>query len=347
MIQPGAQPEEEADTAAFSFARAVDEARRDFPKETANTTFIDGSAVDAYEKLYAWAVEQKFRTIEWERMLAPRFEEKQAAVATGHNGGMLMIMHPDRPSNVFPDAPDKCNHYTFDHELGHLVAPKGSGRGIKPDLAENVADSFAVLRGLQRGTLVKENLAVLSSHRDACFLLYGGLSHLTSMAIDAIIINPRHTDFMSLTSRQTAHIATRNAEAFDKPERLMNKFAQVAKIGSPDLESDLLHLAESLEQRLHALTEICMKASPSSMTFYLAARIVVSAIDARGATYVGQYVPLQGGVTHWQDLKEAILQRAGDRDIGGRQAMRGKSEALPPETGFMAKIKRALTPLRI
>jgi len=346
MVQPGGQPEG-ADTPAFSFARAVDDARRDFPKETANTTFIDGSADDAHEKLYAWAVAQKFRTIEWERILLPQFEGKQAGVVPGHNGGMLMIMHPDRPSNVFPGATDKCNHYTFDHELGHLVAPKGTGRDVAPDLAENVADSFAVLRGLQRGTLVKQDLAALSAHRDSGFLLYGGLSHLTSMAIDSIIINPRHTDFMSLSPLQTARIATRHAEAFDKPARLMEKFEQVAKIGKYRPEDGGLPLEERLEQRLHALTEICMKARPASMTFYLAARIVVSAIDAGGATYVGQNVPLQGGAAHWQDLKEAILKRAGDRDIGGRQAMLYKVATRSEENSFMAKIKQALMPLKI
>lgn len=334
-------------TPPFDFERAVEEARRDFPKQTQHVTFLDGSRPDAFEKLYAWAVEQKMRTIQWDRMLAPWFENKNAGAIPGMNGGMLLIMHPDNPSNTFRGDADKCNHFTFDHELGHIVSPKGSGPDIDADTAENVADSFATMRGLQRGTLHKPDLERLSALRDAGFLLYSGLNHLTSMAVDAIAINPRNTDFISLTPQETARLASRHGLAFDKPPRLMEKFEKVAKIGKPGYDDDGLPLTERLEQRLHALTEICMKAKPSSMVFYLAARIVINAIDHGGATYVDEPVRLNGENPHWQDLKESILKRAGGRDIGARKALETESLSHPRDSSFIGKIRQAFTPLKI
>jgi hypothetical protein len=76
-----------------------------------------------------------------------------------------------------------------------------------------------------------------------------------------------------------------------------------------------------VEARLHALTEIAMNAPKSSMSFYLAARMIVNAVENNGVSYAGQYVKLDGQNEHWQSLKDAVLTRAGDRDIGARKAV--------------------------
>ncbi len=303
----------------FDFDAAVAEAKRDFPAETENVTFINGDDPDARERLFKWAVSQKMRTLEWDRMLAPMMDNKLCCAMPGHNGGTVLLVHPAAPSLRFGEDHDKSNHYSFDHELGHIITKRGIGSGA--DVAELAADSFAALRGLQRGTLSKQDIKRAADMNDAGFLMYCGLSHLTSMTLDAIAINPKNIDYISLSPKETAALADKHAKAFELPTRSYNKLAPIDEIGKSTWNDDGLPLEERVEARLHALTEIAMNAPKSSMSFYLAARMIVNAVENNGVTYVGEYVKLDGQNEHWQSLKDAVLTRAGDRDIGARKAV--------------------------
>lgn len=311
----------------FDFDAAVAEAKRDFPAQTENVTFINGDDPEAREKLFKWAVSQKMRTLEWDRMLAPMMDNKLCCAVPGHNGGVVLLVHPSAPSMRFGEDHDKSNYYSFDHELGHIVTRLGMGHG--QDVAEHSADSFAALRGLQRGTLTKQDVKRAADLNDAGFLLYCGLSHLTSMTLDAIVINPKNIDYLGLSPQKTAALADQHAKAFELPNRTYNKFAPIDEIGKPKWNDDGLPLEERVEARLHALTEIAMNAPKSSMSFYLAARLIVNTVENNGVTYAGTYVPLDGQNTHWQSLKDAVLTRAGDRDIGARKALQDSALTRP------------------
>jgi len=308
-------------TAPFDFDTAAAEARRDFPKACENITFINGDDPDARKKLYEWAVSQKMRTIEWDRLVAPMMDNQLSCAIPGHNDGFVLLMHPSAPSMRFGEDADKSNHYTFDHELGHLVTAKGMGRDLEQNVTEISADSFAALRGLQRGTLDKKDLQRAADMNDAGFLMYCGLSHLTSMSLDAIAVNPRNTDYISLTPQETAKLASKHAAVFAHSGRTQTALEAVGAIGKATYNDDGLPIAERVEARLHALTEIAMNAKTSSMPFYLAARMIVNAVEHNGVTYNGKHVPLDGQNEHWQSLKEAVLTRADGRDIGARKAV--------------------------
>ena len=313
----------------FDFDTAVAETQRDFPVESRNITFINGDDPDARDKLFEWAVSQKMRTLEWDRMLAPMFDNQRSCAMPGHDGGFVLLVHPSAPSMRFGEDTHKSNHYTFDHELGHIVTKRGIGHGA--DIAEHSADSFAALRGLQRGTLSKQDVKRAADVNDAGFLIYNGLSHLTSMTLDAIAINPKNIDYMSLSPKETSALADKHAKTFELRSRIYNKFAPIDEIGKATWNDDGLPPAERVEARLHALTEIAMNAPKSSMSFYLAARMIVNAVENNGVTYVGQHVPLNGQNEHWQSLKDAGLTRAGDRDIGARKAVQ-TAEITRPKT---------------
>lgn len=319
----------EKKTKPFDFDAAVAEARRDYPKETQDITFINGDDPDARQKLYDWAVSQKLRTLEWDRMLEPMLDNKLSCAQAGHNGGFVVLVHPSAPSMRFGEDHDKANHYTFDHELGHIITKKGMGHGA--DIAEHAADSFAALRGLQRGTLDKKDLQRAADMNDAGFLIYCGLSHLTSMTLDAIAINPKNIDYVSLSPKETAALADKHAKTFQMKFWSYNKFAPIDEIGKPNFHDAGLPPEERVEARLHALTEIAMQAPTNSKTFYLAARIIVNAVEHNGVTYAGMHVPLDGNNPHWKSLKDAVLTRAGDRDIGARKAVQSP-ELTKPKT---------------
>lgn len=333
-------------TSKFDFDQVVAQARRDFPEETAQTTFINGDDPDALDQLYQWAVSQRKRTIEWDNM-EPYVDNKRPFSTDSRDGATVLMMHPSNPTQSFPGDPDKSNFLTFDHELGHIVAPKGMGKHIPADVTELVADSFAAIRGLQRGSLTKQDVQTMANHRDAGFLLYSGLSHLTSMSLDAIVINPKNIDIASLSPKEIGQVAKRHANAFENKRGSYNKFAPIEDLGKPTWEDDALPAEERVEQRLHAVTEIAMTARRSSMSFYLAARMIINAVEHGGVTYNGETVKLQGGDAHWQSVKNAVEKRAGKRDIGARKAAQNPALSQPQDNSIKARISRFIKPLGI
>lgn len=332
--------------AGFDFDRAVAEARAEYPKETADTTFINGSDPDAIEQLYNWARKEGLRTIEWDNIV--RYAERERPLSLpGHNGGTVLMMFPQKPTPTFRGDPDKCNQLTFDHELGHIVCGKGMGNNLAADYTEHVADSFAVLRGLRRGTLQKSDIPAIAAQRDAGFLLFGGLDHLTSMALDAIVINPKNIDYRALSPRQTIRLAEKHAAVFENKAKSYNQLDNVASIGKATRHDEGLCVEDRAEQRLHALTSICMNNKPSSMAFYLAARILTGAIKNGGMQYLDTEFKIDSNNPHWQNVLQSVAARANGRDIGAQKALQSPELTRPKEEGFIAAVKSRFTGLSI
>jgi len=332
--------------AGFDFDRAVAEARAEYPKETADTTFINGSDPDALDQLYNWARKEGLRTIEWAH-ISPHAERERPLSLPGHKGGTALMMFPHKPTPTFPGDPDKCNQLTFDHELGHIVCGKGMGNEFAADYTEHIADSFAVLRGLRRGTLQKSDVPTIAAQRDAGFLLFSDLNHLTSMMLDAIVINPKNLDYRALSPRQTLRLAEKHADAFENKAKSYNQLDDVASIGKPTRHFEGLCVEDRAEQRLHALTSICMNNKPSSMAFYLAARILTGAIKNGGLKYLDTEFKIDSNNPHWQEVLQNVTARAQGRDIGAQKALQSPDLTRPKEEGIIAAIKSRFTGLSI
>jgi len=330
----------------FDFDRAVAEARTEYPRETADTTFINGSDPDAIEQLYNWARKEGLRTIEWAHIF-PYASNELPLSLSGHKGGTALMMFPHKPTPTFAGAPDKCNQLTFDHELGHIVCGKGMANDLAADYTEHIADSFAVLRGLRRGTLQKSDIPAIAAQRDAGFLLRSDIDHLTSMSLDAIVINPKNLDYRALSPRQTIRLAEKHAAAFENKYKSYNQLDDVAAIGKPTRQSEGLSIEDRAEQRLHALTSICMNNKPSSMAFYLAARILTGAIKNGGLKYLDTEFKIDSNNAHWQDVLQNVTARANGRDIGAQKALQSPDLTRPKEEGIIAAIKSRFTPLKI
>lgn len=332
--------------AGFDFDRAVAEARAEFPEETAETTFINGSDPDATEQLYNWARKEGLRTIEWQH-IAPYAERERPLSLSGHKGGTALMMFPHKPTPTFAGDPDKSNQLTFDHELGHIVSGKGMGNHLAADYTEHVADSFAVLRGLRRGTLQKSDIQAVAAQRDAGFLLYSGIDHLTSMSLDALVINPKNIDYQALSPQQVIRLAERHASVFENKCKSYNPLDEVAKIGKATRYDEGICTQDRAELRLHALTTICMNSKPSSMLFYLAARILTGAIKNGGMKYLDDEFKIDASNPHWQNVLHNVTARAGGRDIGAEKALQSPDLTRPKEEGLLAAIKSRFTPMKI
>lgn len=323
----------------FDFQKAIEEARRDYPRQTKNITFIDGSDPAALEDLHKWAVAQKIKPGEWEGMLA-MMEDEGAFSHTGHAGGKIVVVptkkSPDKMRLL--DDPHKSNQLSFDHELGHMIMPEGTGptmttqeyffnnllaqRGqmttsdVYGHQAEYAADSFAAIRGIRRGSLDKADISHLASLHDGAFLLRGDLLHFTSIAFDSVIINPQDTHFTSLSPKEVIRIAHQHMKAAST-EKIDELFFAIKVL---ERDSDLT-LPELADKRLRALANVCEKHEGTSKEFYIAARLVKNVLEKGRFQFGSSDFAFDSKSDYWQGVSRMIDEKAGKRDIGAKKAM--------------------------
>jgi hypothetical protein len=334
----------------FNFDQAVEEAKRDYPKETRNVTFIDTSAPDAAEKLLAWAKEAGFSKTQYEALLDKM--ENQVAFATASNStdhkllGMPVTRAPEKYG--FKGEKEKSAFFTFNHELGHLVIPGGlANESTKStEYREHAADTFAVLRSLQQGVLDKKDIVNKADGRGQEMLFTGDLTHLTSMSLDAVAINPKNTDFISLSKKAIIKIAQKHAARFETDAKAEKSLQAVRRAGmQAQYDGDI---ETAVEQRLHALSYVCLTARPDTMQFYIAARILNNAIESGEISHGDIKVKIDSQNEHWQHVHDTIKAKSGTRDIGAQKALESDSlHRAEEKPNIFQRIKSAVQPLKI
>lgn len=335
----------------FNFDEAVEEAKRDYPKETENVTFIDTSAPDAAEKLLAWAQEAGYSQTQYEALIYKM--EHQVAFATSSNstGGKLLGMPVNRDAEKygFKGEREKSAFFTFNHELGHLVIPEGLANesSKSTEYREHAADTFAVLRSLQQGVLDKKDVVNKADGRGQEMLFTGDLTHLTSMSLDAVAINPRNTDFLSLSKKEIVRLAQKHAASFETDAEADSSLKTVRRAGLQAQTDGEIETA--VEQRLHALSYVCLTAKPDTMQFYIAARILNNAIESGEISHGGIKVKIDSGNEHWQHVHDTIKEKTGTRDIGAKKALETSSFHRTEEKrpNILQRAKSAVQPIKI
>lgn len=333
----------------FNFSEAVAEAQRDYPKETEGVTFIDTSAPDAADKLLKWAQEEGLNQTQFDSMMKHLKNESAFVRESKKTGHKLLAVPVERAPEKwgFEGEKDKSAFFVFNHELGHLVVPEciAGDSSKSTEYREHAADTFAMMRSLQQGVVDKKDIIAKSNDRGHSMLVTGDLTHLTSMSLDAMAINPKNIDFLSLSPKEIVKIAQKHAAVFEMDAKTESVFLKVRRAGLAAQEDGLV--ADAVEHRLHELSYICLSSKPDSTTFYIAARILNNALETGTVKYAGQTVSFDNKNEHWQHVKDTIAQKAGNRDIGGVKALQTDELSKPQESGFMAKIKQAATPLKI
>ncbi|MDY0008163.1 MAG: hypothetical protein RBS08_00520 [Bdellovibrionales bacterium] len=328
----------------FDFDRAVQRARQDYPAETRNITFIDIDRPDAQQQYAGWLAQLSPKArVRATQCGVPKLESDTGAFAMGFEGKVVVAVHGQQPQSWrVPEIPQgRWMQYVFDHELGHAVVKGGMYNGIlnpPPNFKESIADSFAVLRGLRNGTLQREEIRILADHRMEDFMRRQGLpqQHLTTMALDALVINPKQTDFMSLSHAEIKSVAHAHAKAFSNDSK-----TNLALISSKFCWDGEKSDVEKLHTHVKRLTDLAEQAPADSSRFYIALRALKTPLAEKA---VSHYISAEA----WQEKLQKLESRAPHRDVGAVAA--AQKPAVTAETaaaGIVARVKQHFTKLRI
>ncbi len=251
----------------FDHAASVLAARRDYPQETAQVTFVDLSSPDAAQQLRGWLRKASpafirslgeneppetaiFHAVE-------KFLLKNGVAEVDYASGNILVASASQPKSKYLGATATTAQeaaYAFAHELGHAIVRSGftaNWRGMtrhgKPSLhdalphqraeAEMAADVFAVLRNLSHQTMTLEQARQVSLTRA---MRAPGI-HTTSPALDAALENigaaslsPQGVQAMAET------IAQRHAPKAGEIEELANRLAWMKPVPkAPDSGHDM------------------------------------------------------------------------------------------------------------
>lgn len=310
----------------FDFNKAVEDARRDFPAATAKVAFFDLDAPDVdaqMQKFYDGLSPAARKNVDNIRVNNPDFLTSRASPAAwrsadGSGIGVLMAYGTRTHMNELeqiafnPTEAAKRLNYTFQHELGHLVV-KGADTG--GNYSEHAADAFAVLRGFQSHFLDRRDVKEIADGRAMLGWLNCDVTHLTSMSLDALIINPKQKNFMNLTPDETAKVAARHAEKFSTNYEPGSMFTILNALPRWALSKE-----ERLDAGLNGLANVVLKTERSSLSFYVAARMLLTAKAKKDAGDPNMAeTRFEGG--KWDKVFARIERAKRNRDIGAEKAI--------------------------
>jgi hypothetical protein len=307
----------------FSFKEAVKEARRDYPQETRNISFIDMSTPAARGDFKAWL---KTTNLPGGKSTSP-YDETADEVFDNFLNGDGFVAYRDKSTGraalLYNPKSQAVDHmfskqFIFDHEFGHLLVQNGLADFVdlkdKPVLkpvdyaqilsatvkAESCADTFALLRGIRRGQIGEQEINDVSLTRGMESVLESSVTHLTMTAVDALLVDHKLADLAKLTPQQQKDFAGEHAE-INAPEALSLVFCQYNFRPSSE------HRRDAREQLLN-LAKVVMEASSDSLEFYVAARILSTAVRTGAVDYVG---PLADNLpkSALGEMKEALRER--------------------------------------
>ncbi len=331
----------------FDFNKAVADARRDFPAATAKVTFFDLDAPDVeaqMKKFYDGLSPADKKNIDDNRYEDPDFlsgKSTPAAWRSKDGTGILMAYgtrtHLSDVEQMAFNPTEAAKHlqYTFQHELGHLVVKNADRHG---NYAEHAADAFAVLRGFQSSFMTRRDVKEISDGRAMLGWFNCDVTHITSMSLDALIINPKQKNFMSLTPDETAQLAQRHAEKFSsayEPVSFVNIWNALPRWGQDD---------ERRAAGLDGLANVVMKTERDSMSFYVAARMLTTAKAKKDAGVPG-LAAMDFKGEKWDKVFARIDRAKKSRDIGAEKAV-GKDGAVKPKNAVQ-KLALRLKPFSV
>ena len=336
----------------FDFDKAAAAARADFPEQTKNITFINLDAPDVEAQMQAFEdslSDTAKRELSNRRDENPDFLTKSAmpTVWFTTDGKGMMLAYGSRThladvEQIASAGLDTAKHlkYTFEHELGHIVVPKADS---PTNRAEHGADAFAILRGMQSNFLTPLDAKKIADGRDMLGWLNADVTHITSMTLDAIIINPKQTDFLKLTPKETAAIAAKHAETFS-----LTGDASAFTSMAVALRRDAYTLDDMRRENADKLANVVLKGERSGLAFYYAARILLT---AKARQEDGTELPhsVDFKTEKWEKVFAAIEKKARGRDIGAAKAVEQNPDAphVDEPKNALQKLALRLKPLNV
>lgn len=204
------------------------------------------------------------------------------------------------------DAAEMEAMAVFDHELGHLVV-RGGYHSEDPCFRECAADSFAVLRHLQRYGEKSEAIDRAGWRRAFDFVMSGDAGHFTTLAIDEIAKHKNNLDIAAMTPEQTAKLAMRIALEHTPHPDVTNA---VAVSFAP--VRDMMRQSGNLEKGMALLADIALANESAYYTFKIASRVLKpfleGKVQAENADFSGE---------KWNDIRTRMNDRQKQFDREG------------------------------
>lgn len=261
------------------------------------------------------------------------FYEKSKKAAEKANSSIAMqekdlklIVYAQRSldSHLFAraDQPQEMRVFaTFDHELGHLLVTDAMKYATLSEqlYAEAAADTYAVIRNIQRYGSKAIGTDVLSWQRAVAFIETGSQSHFTSFTLDEFAKVQDSIDFAALTPQQSLQLARRFALEHTPHESTMRGLAEAFAPFRDALKQN----PEDREAALKVLADITLGDEVKGYyTFRLGARMLSRYLND-GVSVKGQRILLRGA--EWDRIRA---------DMRAREMKLAKQDIL---TGFPLK----------
>lgn len=306
---------------SFDFETAVAAARRDYPAETSNASFIDAAQPDGRAKLVRWW-EDSSEDFRFDNDLFI-FMTEDSPQCTGdkETNRKLMIFSSDYESPVTFGLTSRRvrQGFTFNHELGHIVANHGlsaeqvEGKdGNSKDVhvrAEIVADCFGILRSLAQKIITREDARRLTFWRG----IAGGTKHATAQAVDALLqaIEDKKIDPAKLTLEEIKSTAAVYAEKY-APTRDESaaldlscgyEFFHVEAVDDKGGKRERTN-----EGWLENMADVCEKKPMASYAFYAAAKTLSVILATGKEPFTGKKFDVTD--KKWDEVRKKLKERA-------------------------------------
>ncbi len=197
------------------FNREVNKALTDFPQLQGRFVFINApentTVTDVDKRMLGVSDYQLDDIVDKVKYEA---EKAGSSMATKLGRDSLdVLVYTPLPFKMFTgkdQTPEMEAMAVFDHELGHLVVP-GGYFSQDPTLRETAADTFAVLRHIQRYGEESKAIEKAGWRRAFDFVISGDAGHFTMLTLDEVTKIKDKLDIKNMSPQQTADLASRLA----------------------------------------------------------------------------------------------------------------------------------------
>lgn len=323
------------------FNREVRKALKDYPQLQGRFMFInapeDNAIVDV-DHAALGVSDQKLQHIMGQVKQTAEKAGSSMATKLGHDALDVLVYTP-LPFKMFTgkdQTPEMEAMAVFDHELGHLVV-HGGYFSQDPTLRETAADTFAVLRHIQRYGEESKAIEKAGWRRAFDFVISGDAGHFTMLTLDEVAKLKDTLDIKNMSPQQTADLASRLALEHTPHADVTNSIAYEFEAVRKTMQR-----THSIEAGMKTLAEIILDDKADYYAIKIGGRALLPFLkgEVRGAD--GQPYELKGA--YWDSVREELNTKLDQMDKEGLLfGMPLKGAAPKPALPEAVKVKQMPT----
>ncbi len=289
------------------FNHEVQKATEDFPQLKGRFLFINLPDADTVISVDPSRVNLRHGELQHiADSIAATAEKAGSSLATKiPNTGLSVMAYTPLPFKMFTgrDQSDVMESMAvFDHELGHLVV-EGAFFSKDSCYRETAADTFAVLRHIQRYGDESRAIEKAGWRRAFDFVMSGDRGHFTTLAIDELAQLKDKLDIKAMTPDQTIKLAQRlsleHTPHFDATDTISAAFRPVRQA---------MQQSENIETALKVLADIALASDNAYYTFKIGARVLAPFLNGEVQNGNGEKMLLKGD--YWDDVREQMRDKS-------------------------------------